>query len=157
MDIEFLVKRLERYILEECPKLFGTRAVNEEEVRNHLTQLREALPNEVRQAREIVEQRDALLEAARQESARLKTTAKVAAEQLATDHQLVQEARQQASVILHKAERESVVLHEDADEYVFDSLSQLQAELTRLLRVVENGLQRLETDRERTIQKDRKV
>jgi cell division septum initiation protein DivIVA len=152
MDVEFLIERLERYILEESPKLFGVRAVNEDEVRTHLTQLRAAIPDEVPQAREIVAERDTLLNAAHQEAQQILAAARTKAEQIVTEHRLVQEARQQAEVITKRARRDAVVLRSDADEYVFNSLSQLQAELNRLLHVVDNGLQKLEADREQTLQ-----
>jgi vacuolar-type H+-ATPase subunit H len=152
MDVEFLIERLEHYILEESPKLFGVRAVNEGEVRNHLTQLREAIPDEVLQARKIVLERESIIDAARQEAQRMIAAAQVKAEQLATEHRLVQDARQQAENIARRAKRDAVGLRADANEYVFNSLSQLQAELNRLLRVVENGLQKLEADREQSLQ-----
>lgn len=125
MDIEFLIQRLERYILEENTKFLGMRLVNEDEARNLLTQLKEAVPQEVRQARELMEQRNSLLEAAHQEATRITNTAKAEAQKLATDHQITQEARHQAEVILRKAEREASSLRNDADEYVFESLSRL--------------------------------
>lgn len=152
MDVEFLIERLERYILEESPKLFGVRAVNEDEVRTHLTQLRAAIPDEVLQAREIVAERDALLKAAHQEAQQILAAARTKAEQMVSEHRLVQDARQQAEIIAKRAKRDAVVLHSDADEYVFNALSQLQAELNRLLHVVDNGLQKLEADREQTLQ-----
>ncbi len=152
MDVEFLIERLERYILEESPKLFGVRAVNEDEARTHLAQLRAAIPDEVPQAREIVAQRDALLNAAHQEAQQILTAARTKAAQMATEHRLVQEARQQADIIAKRAKRDAVVLRSDADEYVFNALSQLQAELNRLLHIVDNGLQKLEADREQTLQ-----
>ncbi len=152
MDVEFLIERLERYILEESPKLFGVRAVNEDEARTHLTQLRAAIPDEVPQAREIVAQRDALLNAAHQEAQQILAAARAKAEQMVTEHRLVQEARQQAEIIAKRARRDAVVLRSDADEYVFNALSQLQAELNRLLHIVDNGLQKLEVDREQTLQ-----
>jgi len=152
MDVEFLIERLERYILEESPKLFGVRAVNEDEVRTHMTQLRAAIPDAVTQAREIVAERDALLNAAHQEAQQILAAARTKAEQIVTEHRLVQEARQQAEIIAKRARRDAVVLRSDADEYVFNALSQLQAELNRLLHVVDNGLQKLEADREQTLQ-----
>ena len=152
MDVEFLIERLERYILEESPKLFGVRAVNEDEVRVHLTQLRAAVPDEVLQAREVIAEREALLNAAHQEAQQILAAARTKAEQLITEHRLVQEARQQAEVIAKRAKRDAVVLRSDADEYVFNALSQLQAELNRLLHIVDNGLQKLETDREQVLQ-----
>ncbi len=154
MDIEFLVERLERYILEESPKFLGNRAVNDDEVRSQLKQLREAIPEEVRQAREIVSQRDAVLEEARQEATLILTKAREEASELAAEHRLVHEARHQARIILRKAEQDAGSLRSDANEYVFDALSQLQGELTRLMHVVENGLQKLESDRERALQSE---
>ncbi|MFN2110847.1 MAG: hypothetical protein ACK2UI_14415 [Anaerolineae bacterium] len=152
MDVEFLIERLERYILEESPKLFGVRAVNEDEIRTHLTQLRAAVPDEVLQAREVVAERDVLLDAARQEAQQILAAARTKAEELVAEHRLVQDARQQAEVIAKRAKRDAVVLRSDADEYVFNALSQLQAELNRLLHIVDNGLQKLEVDREQAIQ-----
>ena len=93
MDVEFLIERLEHYILEESPKLFGVRAVNEDEVRAHLTQLRAAIPDAVMQAREIVTERDGVLTAAHQEAQQIIAAARTKAEQMVTEHRLVQEAR----------------------------------------------------------------
>ncbi|MGC9396899.1 MAG: hypothetical protein ACP5J4_18800 [Anaerolineae bacterium] len=152
MDVEFLIERLERYILEESPKLFGVRAVNEDEVRTHLTQLRAAIPDEVLQAREVIAERDALLKSAHQEAQQILVGARTKAEELMAEHRLVQEARQQAEIIAKRAKRDAVVLRSDADEYVFNALSQLQAELNRLLHIVDNGLQKLEVDREQALQ-----
>jgi len=152
MDVEFLIERLERYILEECPKFFGMRGVNEDEVSNRLEQLRAAIPEEVEQAKQIIRERDAVLEAAAQEAKHIVAEAQIKVEQSATEHRLVQEARQKADILARRAKREAASLRSDADEYVFDSLSQLQAELNRLLRVVENGLQKIETDREQSLQ-----
>lgn len=152
MDIEFLIERLERYILVESPKFLGNRAVNDDEVRHQLTQIRESLPEELRKAREIMAERDALLAAAHEEADHILAAARAEVEELAGEHRLVQAAQHQARGIARKAEQEAAALRVDADEYVFDSLSQLQGELTRILHVVENGLQRLESDRERHLQ-----
>ena len=152
MDIDFLIERLESYILEESPKLFGMRGVNEDEASSRLQQLREAIPDEVKQAKKILLERDAVLEAAELEAKRIVAEAHTKAEQSATEHRLVQEARQKADTLVRRAKREAAGLRSDADEYVFDSLSDLQAELNRLLRVVENGLQKIEADREQSLQ-----
>ena len=153
MDIEFLIERLERYILAESPKFLGSRVVNDDEVRSQLTQLREALPEEVRQARDLVQQRDAIVEDAHQQAEKILAQARVEAEELCAEHRLVHEARQKARGITRHAEKEAVTVRSEANEYVFDSLSQLQGELTRLLHVVENGLQQIESEREVALHK----
>ncbi|MBN1249759.1 MAG: hypothetical protein JXC32_19000 [Anaerolineae bacterium] len=155
MDVDFLIDRLERYILEECPKFLGNRMVNEDEIRGHLAQLRQAVPEEVEQARRVVQESDAVIEAARQQAERIIVDAREEGERLASSHQFVVDAQRQARMIVQEARQTSDRLRSDADEYVFNSLSQLQAELTRLLRVAENGLHRLEADRESSLNERR--
>jgi cell division septum initiation protein DivIVA len=128
------------------------RGVNEDEVSSRIRQLREAIPEELTQAKQVILQRDSVLEAAEVEAKRIVAEAHAKAEQSATEHRLVQEARQKADTLVRRAKREAAGLRSDADEYVFDSLSDLQAELNRLLRVVENGLQKIEADREQSLQ-----
>ena len=156
MDIEFLIDRLERYVLEECPRFLGNRMVSEDEFRGHLAQLRDAVPRQVREARRVVDQREAFIEDAREEANRILERARQEAEEQASSHQFVVDARRQAQIIVKKARAEANQVRADADEYIFDTLSRLQEELTRELRVVENGLHRLETERERTLEDDQR-
>ncbi|MGC9469729.1 MAG: hypothetical protein ACP5HS_14125 [Anaerolineae bacterium] len=151
MDIDFLIDRLERYIFEECPRLLGNRMVNEEEIRGYLGQLRQAVPEEIEQARRVVDQSDAVMDAAREEAERIIARARDEGERMASSHQFVVDAQRQAKMIVQEARLKAEQLQSGADEYVFNALSQLQAELTRQLRVVENGLHRIEIDRETTI------
>ncbi len=155
MDIEFLLQRIEEYVLKESPKVpfTNSRMVNEEELRGLLQQAKEAIPAEVAQAREVLAQREAVLEEARQQAARLIADAEKEAERLTEEHRLVQEARQQAAHIRRQAQEEAERLRADADEYVFNSLSRLQEELLRMTRVVENGLRKLEEEREQRLRK----
>ena len=155
MDLVFLIERLEKYVLEECPKvpLFsGSRAVNEEEARARLGQLREAVPHELTEAARILQERETLLAEADREGQQRIAAAQEEARRLVAEHRIMQEAKQQAAAARQRAEREAETLLADADEYVFDTLSHLQQELSRLLRVVDNGLQKMEADRERRLQ-----
>lgn len=148
MDVDFLIDRLERYLTEESPRFLGNRMVNEDEVRGYLAQLRQAVPEEVEQARHVVRDGDAVVEAARQEAERIIAKAREEGERMATSHQFVVDAQRQAKTIIQEARQKADRLQTDADEYVFNALSRLQAELTRQIRVVENGLHRLEAERE---------
>jgi cell division septum initiation protein DivIVA len=122
--------------------------VNEDEVRGQLSQLRQAVPEQIEQARRIVHERDAVVEAARQEADIIIAKAREEGQRMASSHQFVVDAQRQAKMIVQEARQMSDRLKTDADDYVFNSLSLLQSELTRQLRVAENGLHRLEADRE---------
>lgn len=148
MDLDVLLDRLERYLFEECPRFLGHRMVNEDEARNHLAQLRQAVPEEIARAREIIGEGDLVIESARKEAERIIARAREEAERMASSHQFVVDAQRQAKSIVEEARQKARRLQEDADEYVYDALSRLQAELTRELKVVENGLHRLEAERE---------
>lgn len=154
MDIDFRIKQLEDFLLKNSPKipLSANRAVNEADARRLLEELRAALPAELAQARQVLAEREALLAQARQEGERIIAAAREEAQKLTDEHRLMQEARHQAGVTRQRAQEEATALRADADEYVFDTLSQLQQELARLQRTVDNGLQKLEADRERRLQ-----
>lgn len=151
MDITFLLERLERYILEESPKFLGNRTVNEEEIKKHLQILREAVPQQIAEAQRVIDHQQAILDRAQDEAETIIAEARAEGEKMASDHQFVIDARRQANLIVNNARIEAERLMSDADEYVFDALSQLQAELNRQIRVVENGLHRLESARERKL------
>jgi cell division septum initiation protein DivIVA len=154
VDIEFLIQRLEQYLLDESPKLplSGSRAVNEKEVRSRLAQLQEAIPQEIARAQQIIERQEALLQEATRQAEQIVAEAEREAKRLADEHRIVKKAEAQANAILEQSRQNAVSLRVEADEYVFDELSKLQAELKRSLRVVENGLKKLETDRERRLE-----
>jgi cell division septum initiation protein DivIVA len=113
------------------------------------------VPEEVEQARRVVRDGDAVVEAARQEAERITSKARDEGERMAASHQFVVDAQRQAKAIIQEARQKADRLQSDADDYVFNALSQLQAELTRQIRVVENGLQRLEAEREAAIAEKR--
>lgn len=150
MDIEFLIQRLETYLLEESPKipLSGSRAVNQEEVRSRLTQLQEAIPKEIARAQQIIGRQEALRQQATRQAEQIIADAEVEAERLADEHRIVKKAEERAVRIREQARQDALELRTEADDYVFDELSKLQAELKRSLRVVENGLKKLEVERE---------
>lgn len=150
MDVEFLIKRLERYVFEESPRipLSNNRAVNEEDMRKQLELILESLPKDLAMAREIVQRRTELIEQAKEQAARIIAEAQAEAQRLVEAHRITQEARDYAARLRAAAEKDAEQLRRDADEYVFNTLSQLQEELLRLQRVVDNGLQKLQADRE---------
>lgn len=154
MDIDFRIQQLEDFVLKDSPKIpfSGNRAVNESDARNLLEQLRAALPEELTKAKQLLAQGEAVLERAQEEGDRIIAAAREEARKMADEHRVMQEARQQAAMTRQRAHDEALALRADADEYVFNTLSQLQQELARLQRTVDNGLQKLEADRERRLQ-----
>lgn len=148
MDILHLVDRFEEVVKKSRRVPFSTlRLVDERRVGPLIAQMRISVPDEVRRAQRIGQERDHILAQAREEAERLIRRAEERAEELTAEHVIAQAAEARAVAIREKAEREAESLRAEADEYVFDALCRLEEELRRTLRVVENGLRKLQAER----------
>jgi cell division septum initiation protein DivIVA len=148
MDILHLVDRLEETV-KKSPRLFfgSIRLLDERRVWALLDQMRISIPDEVRRAQRTNRERDRLLAQAREEAERVVQQAQERAAELSAEHVIARAAEDRAAVIRERAGREVTGMRADADEYAFNTLSQLEEELRRTLHVVENGLRKLQAER----------
>jgi len=147
MDILHLVDRLEETVRKSRRLPFSSiRLVDERRIGALVEQMRISIPEEVRRAQRVNQERERILAQAREEAERRVREAEQRAAELAAEHAVVRAAEARAAVIREQAEREASALRKEADEYVFNVLCQLEEELRRALRVVENGLQKLQKE-----------
>lgn len=148
MDILHLVDRVEE-VLKGSVRLPFTpiRWVDERKIGPLLEQMRISVPEEVRRAQRVIQERDQLLSEARQKAETLVRQAEQRVGELAGDHTVARAAEARAAAIREKAEREAQAMRADATEYAFNTLCQLEEELRRTLRVVENGLRKIQAER----------
>ncbi len=147
MDILYLVDRLEESIKKGVRIPFTTiRLVDERSIRTLIDQMRISIPDEVRRAQRIGRERDKIMAEARERAEQLVREAEARAGELSGEHAIAQAAEARAAAIRQKAEREAATLRRDAQEYAFNALCQLEEELQRTLRVVENGLRRIQVE-----------
>ncbi len=92
--------------------------------------LMESLPEEMEQARELIERREEIIEEARQHAGDIVDDAVRQAEHLVDADEVTRGAKQRA-----------VVLRGEADAYVRDRLARLEIELERLLEEVRAGME----------------
>ena len=132
MDILHLVDRLEELFNESRTVPFTRNAVvDEDKMLDIIDQMRVTIPNEVKQAQQVLAQRDRVLAQAQEEANRTLELARQKADQLVAKDMVVQEASRRAEQILVQARTDAENVRIDADDYVLDSLNQLQAELER--------------------------
>jgi cell division septum initiation protein DivIVA len=145
MDILHLVDRLEE-IVKQSPRLpfSAVRFVDERRVWALMDQMRISIPDEVRRAQQVNRQRDRVLAQAREEAERVVQQAQERVAELTADHPIAQAAEARAVSVREQAEREMAQLRSGADDYAFNTLCRLEEELHRALRVVSNGLRRIE-------------
>ncbi len=147
MDILHLVDRLEETVKKSLRvPLSALRLVDERQVWALLDQMRISIPDEVRRAQRIAQEREKILSEARERAERLVREAEARAEELSSEHAIARAAEARAATTREKAEREAEGLRTEANEYVFNVLCQLEEELRRELRLVENGLRKIQTE-----------
>jgi cell division septum initiation protein DivIVA len=119
-------------------------SVNREEFGAILQDAIEALPTELREARWLLKEREAVIERAESEGARLMEAARVRAERMVEKNELVREARRTSEQILEDAERQAATIRHEAEDYVDRKLAAFEVVLDRTMQQVQKGRERLE-------------
>ncbi len=150
MDILQLIDRLEE-LFNESKNIPLTRnvMVDEDRMLDIIDQMRIAIPEEVKKAQQLLGQRDRVLAQAQEEANRTLEIARQKADQLVAKDMVAQEATRRAELILAQARTDAENVRMDADDYVLDSLTQLQAELERISNQVANGVRTVKDEQSR--------
>ena len=150
MDILQLIDRLEE-LFNESKNLPFTKnvMVDEDRMLDIIDQMRIAIPEEVKKAQQLLGQRDRVLAQAQEEANRTLEIARQKAEQLVAKDMVVVDAQRRAELILSQARADAEGVRADADDYVINSLRQLEAELDRNLNQVRNGIRTVEDEQAR--------
>ena len=150
MDILQLIDRLEE-LFNQSKTIPLTRnvMVDEDRMLDIIDQMRIAIPEEVKKAQQLLGQRDRVLAQAQEEANRTLDLARQKADQLVVKDMIVVEAQRRADQILSQARAEADNIRGDADDYVIDSLHQLESELERNLNQVRNGIRTVEEEQAR--------
>jgi vacuolar-type H+-ATPase subunit H len=150
MDILQLIDRLEE-LFNESKSIPLTRnvMVDEDRMLDIIDQMRIAIPEEVKKAQQLLGQRDRVLAQAQEEANRTLELARQKADQLVSKDMVAQEGQRRADQILAQARTDAENIRIDADDYVLDSLTQLQAELERITNQVSNGIRTVKDEQAR--------
>jgi len=147
MDILHLVDRLEELLNQSRPLWFTHNViVDEDRMLDIIDQMRVAIPDEVKKAQQLLSQRDRILAQAQEEANRTLSIAREKSDQLVERDAIVQAAQARADQILNQVHVEGEQTRKDTDEYVVDSLTNLEFELERLLNQVRNGIHSLQKE-----------
>jgi hypothetical protein len=158
MDILHLIDRLEELFNESRAIPFTHNVVvDEEKMLDLIDQMRVAIPDEMKNAQQVMAQRDRILAQAQEEANRTLSLAREKGEQLLEKDSIVQNAQtyaeQRATDIIADADQ----TRRDADHYVIETLTHLELELERYLNQVRNGIKTVQesiTDSEPEVESD---
>jgi hypothetical protein len=123
--------------------------VDEDRMLDIIDQMRIAIPEEVKKAQQLLGQRDRVLAQAQEEANRTLEIARQKSDQLVAKDMVMQEAQRRADQLLTQARAEAEGIRADADEYVINSLTQLQEELERISNQVNNGIRTVRDEQAR--------
>ena len=134
MDLAGRLQQLEEIVREaKSMPLSSSALVNREEVLEMLTAMQEDLPDEFKQARWIVKDREDLLDKARTEGDRIVEQAQQEQLRMARQQEVARAAGDEAERILHDAETRAESMQREAEDYVDAKLAQLEIALRKIL------------------------
>jgi len=150
MDILQLIDRLEELFNDAKAVPFTHNVVvDEDRMLELIDQMRIAIPEEVKKAQQVMAQRDRVMAQAQEEANRTLQLSRDKAEQLIERDIIVQEAQRRAEQILAQARGEAEATRVDADNYVVDTLMQLQDQISKLSNQVNNGIRMVQEEQVR--------
>ena len=117
---------------------------NRDEVLTLLEDAVANLPEELRQARWLLKEREEFLAQARREADDIVEAGRVQAERMVERTEVVREARRRAQALIDDAESAARALRHEAEDYVDQRLASFEVVLERTMQAVQKGRQRLQ-------------
>ncbi|AWI31172.1 cell division initiation protein [Streptomyces sp. ICN441] len=117
--------------------------VNRAELLAMLEEVRQALPGSLAQARELIGDREQMVEQARQEAERIIQAAHSERGTLLSGTQIARQSQEEADRILAEARREAEEIRAEADDYVDSKLANFEVVLNKTIGSVDRGREKL--------------
>ncbi|HEB13104.1 MAG TPA: ATPase [Actinobacteria bacterium] len=145
MDIISLVDKLEDLVAEgKKVPLTSSVMINEEKVFEIIDEIRASFPDEIKQARWIVKERQEMLDEAEKEATRIQDEAQQKAENMAAETEIARLAEEQATQTVEEAQAKEREIRLGAEDYADEMLANLEVNLGKLLTAVQRGRDRLQ-------------
>ena len=145
MDIMALIDRIEELVDNGRTVPFSSsKMVDPDKVYEIIDEIRAQFPDELKQARWIVKERQEMLEEAEKEANRVLEEAKERSHVLASEQEVVKLAEQQAAAILDDVRAKEREIRLGAEDYADEMLANLEVNLGKLLTAVQRGRDRLQ-------------
>jgi cell division septum initiation protein DivIVA len=144
MDVLVLIDKLDDAIHNGKPvPLTDQVRVEREEIYDILDQMRATVPEEIKQARWIVKERQEMLAEAKREAERIIREARDQQERLINQQEVVRLAERQAEDIIEEARAREREIRLGAEDYADDILNTLEVNLQKFTQAVQRGRERL--------------
>jgi cell division septum initiation protein DivIVA len=146
MDMAFLIDRIEALVTNGRRLPLGKVLLDEQELLEIIDQMRVAMPNEINQARRVVQEREQIIGQAQAEADKIVTLARDKASMALSQDGLLIEAKTLSERMLSDSRKEAQTLKEEADSYAAEVLTKLESLLEAHLKQIRGGLAQLVPD-----------
>src|SRR5512135_3413966 len=145
MDIMALIDRIEEIVDNGRTVPFSNgKIVDPDKVFEIVDEIRASFPDELKQARWIVKERQEMIEEAEKEANRILEEARDRADAMASEQEVVKRANEQAAAVLDSARQQEREIRLGAEDYADEMLANLEVNLGKLLTAVQRGRDRLQ-------------
>ena len=152
MDVLVLIDKLDDLVHNaKAVPLTDQVRIDREEIYDILDQMRATIPEEIKQARWIVKERQEMLAEAKREVDRLLAEAREQAVREASQTEIVKIAERQAQDIVDEARREAREARLEMEDWADSMLASLEVNLDRFLTAVSRGRERLHERSQETV------
>ena len=153
MDVLVLIDKLDELVqnAKGVPLSQDQVRVDREEVYDLLDQMRATIPEEIKQARWIVKERQEMLAEAKREQDRLLQEAREQAVREASQTEIVKIAERQAQEIIDEARRQARETRLEMEDWADGILATLESNLDKFLVAVRRGRERLHDRSQETV------
>jgi len=144
MDVLVLIDKLDDLVhnARQLP-IGGQVRVDKEEIYDILDQMRATIPEEIKQARWIVKERQEMLAEAKKEAERIIKDARERQEQLVGEEEVTKQAERAAEDIIEDARTREREIRLGAEDYADEILNTLEVNLSKFIAAVQRGRDRL--------------
>jgi len=152
MDVLVLIDKLDDLVHNaKAVPLTDQVRIDREEIYDILDQMRATIPEEIKQARWIVKERQEMLAEAKREVDRLLAEAREQAVREASQTEIVKIAERQADDIVDDARRSAREMKLEMEDWADNQLASLEVNLERFLTAVRRGRERLHERSQETV------
>jgi cell division septum initiation protein DivIVA len=150
MDLLQLIDKLDQLVRSAKHRPFGDDVrVNKQDTRAILDEMRTTIPEEIREARWIVQERQELLSEAKREADRIAEQAREHQAELVARHELIRQAERATEEIIEGAHAREREIRLGVEDYADEILDTLELNLAKFITAIQRGRQRLHGSDER--------
>jgi cell division septum initiation protein DivIVA len=143
-DVEAKLHLLERLVVEaKAVPLSASIMLNRAEIDGLVADLRDALPDELTQARWVLKERDEILERAQADADRLLEDARAERDRMVSKEEVARVAQLEADRTIADAREHARQIRLEAEDYVDAKLANFEVVLSKTLGAVEKGRAKL--------------